>query len=87
MDTQRSDKSDDAAKPLDAAVQRALVEAREEMLVFLQRRLRNRDDAEEVLQRLSFGRWSAHLNSEISAPFGAGWAASSPPPWLTISGT
>ncbi|HBT68045.1 MAG TPA: RNA polymerase subunit sigma-70 [Agrobacterium sp.] len=53
MDTQRSDKSDDAAKPLDAAVQRALVEAREEMLVFLQRRLRNRDDAEEVLQRLS----------------------------------
>ncbi|GAA5665748.1 MULTISPECIES: RNA polymerase sigma factor [Hyphomicrobiales] len=53
MDTQRSDKSDDAAKPLDAAVQRALVEAREEMLVFLQRRLRNRDDAEEVLQRFS----------------------------------
>ncbi len=53
MDTQRSDKSDDAAKPLDAAVQRALVEAREEMLVFLQRRLRNHDDAEEVLQRLS----------------------------------
>nr|WP_312196605.1 sigma factor-like helix-turn-helix DNA-binding protein [Brucella anthropi] len=53
MDTQRSDKSDDAAKPLDADVQRALVEAREEMLVFLQRRLRNRDDAEEVLQRLS----------------------------------
>lgn len=53
MDTQRSDKSDDAAKPLDAAVQRALVEAREEMLVFLQRRLRSRDDAEEVLQRFS----------------------------------
>lgn len=53
MDTQRSGKSDDAAKPLDAAVQRALVEAREEMLVFLQRRLRNRDDAEEVLQRFS----------------------------------
>lgn len=53
VDTQRSDKSDDAAKPLDAAVQRALVEAREEMLVFLQRRLRSRDDAEEVLQRFS----------------------------------
>ncbi|MBX3583135.1 MAG: RNA polymerase subunit sigma-70 [Rhizobiaceae bacterium] len=53
VDTQRSDKSDDVAKPLDAAVQRALVEAREEMLVFLQRRLRSRDDAEEVLQRFS----------------------------------
>lgn len=53
VDTQRSEKPDDAAKPLDAAVQRALVEAREEMLVFLQRRLRSRDDAEEVLQRFS----------------------------------
>lgn len=53
VDTQRSEKPDDAAKPLDAAVQRALVEAREEMLIFLQRRLRSRDDAEEVLQRFS----------------------------------
>lgn len=42
-----------AVKPLDAAVQRALVEAREEMLVFLRHRLRNRDEAEEVLQRFS----------------------------------
>ena len=42
-----------AAKPLDAAVQRALVEAREEILVFLRHRLRDRDEAEEVLQRFS----------------------------------
>ncbi|MFC3098358.1 RNA polymerase sigma factor [Alteraurantiacibacter palmitatis] len=45
--------STDAAKPHDAAVQRALVEAREEILVFLRQRLRNRDEAEEVLQRFS----------------------------------
>lgn len=43
----------DAAKPHDAAVQRALVEAREEILVFLRQRLRDRDEAEEVLQRFS----------------------------------
>lgn len=42
-----------AAKPHDTAVQRALVEAREEILTFLQRRLRSADDAEEVLQRFS----------------------------------
>lgn len=41
----------DAAKPDDVAVQRALVEAREEILAFLQRRLRNSDEAEEILQR------------------------------------
>jgi len=43
----------DGAKPHDTAVRRALIEARQEMLTFLQRRLRNRDDAEEVLQRFS----------------------------------
>lgn len=43
----------DAAKPNDAAVQRALVEARQEILLFLQKRMRNRDEAEEVLQRFS----------------------------------
>jgi len=41
----------DAAKPDDAAVQRALVEAREEILAFLLQRLRSPDEAEEVLQR------------------------------------
>jgi len=45
--------SDNAAKPHDAAVQRALVEAQEEILVFLRQRLRSRDEAEEVLQRFS----------------------------------
>ncbi|MFC3101427.1 RNA polymerase sigma factor [Altererythrobacter lauratis] len=44
---------EDAARPHDAAVQRALVEARDEILVFLRQRLRNRDEAEEVLQRFS----------------------------------
>jgi RNA polymerase sigma factor (sigma-70 family) len=44
---------EDAAKPHDAAVQRALVEARQEILVFLQHRLRDRGEAEEVLQRFS----------------------------------
>lgn len=43
----------DAAKPNDTAVQRALVEARQEILLFLQKRMRNRDEAEEVLQRFS----------------------------------
>lgn len=43
----------DGAKPHDAAVQRALVEARQEILLFLQQRLRDRDEAGEVLQRFS----------------------------------
>ncbi len=43
----------DGTKRHDAAVRRALLEARQEMLTFLQQRLRNRDDAEEVLQRFS----------------------------------
>lgn len=42
-----------AAKPHDAAVQRALIEARQEILHFLQNRLRDRDAAEEILQRFS----------------------------------
>src|SRR3546814_20475831 len=45
--------AEDAVKPHDAAVQRALVEAQEEILVFLRQRLRNKDEAEEVLQRFS----------------------------------
>lgn len=49
----RGGRAEDAAKPHDAAVQRALVEARHEILLFLQQRLRSRDDAEEVLQRFS----------------------------------
>src|SRR3546814_11468615 len=45
--------AEDAVKPHDAAVQRALVEAQEEILVFLRQRLRNQDEAEEVLKRFS----------------------------------
>src|SRR3546814_5573549 len=45
--------SDVCSSDLDAAVQRALVEAQEEILVFLRQRLRNQDEAEEVLQRFS----------------------------------
>src|SRR3546814_19925948 len=45
--------AEDAVKPHDAAVQRALVEAQEEILVFLRQRLRNQDESEEVLQRFS----------------------------------
>jgi RNA polymerase sigma factor (sigma-70 family) len=37
-------------KPTDAAVRRVLVECHRDMLRFLQRRLRDRDEAEEVLQ-------------------------------------
>lgn len=51
--TPRGGRAEDAAKPHDAAVQRALIEARQEILLFLQQRLRNRDEAEEVLQRFS----------------------------------
>ncbi|MCF2521702.1 RNA polymerase sigma factor [Bradyrhizobium sp. G127] len=43
----------EAAKPADAAVRRALVEAREEFLAFLRRRLGSRDEAEELLHRFS----------------------------------
>ena len=43
----------EAAKPFDGTVQRALLEARQEMLRFLQRRLLDKDEAEEVLQRFS----------------------------------
>ncbi|MFZ5673212.1 MAG: RNA polymerase sigma factor [Pseudomonadota bacterium] len=51
--TPRGGRAEDAAKPHDAAVQRALIEARQEILLFLQQRLRNRDEVEEVLQRFS----------------------------------
>jgi RNA polymerase sigma-70 factor (ECF subfamily) len=43
----------EAAKPTDAAVRRALVEARHEFLAFLQQRLGSNADAEELLQRFS----------------------------------
>jgi RNA polymerase sigma-70 factor (ECF subfamily) len=42
-----------ATKVTDAAVRRALVESRQELLRFLRRRLGNRDEAEDVLQRFS----------------------------------
>ena len=42
-----------AAKATDTAVRRALIESRRELLNFLHRRLGNRDEAEEVLQRFS----------------------------------
>lgn len=49
----QEERADNAIKTHDTAVQRALVEARQEILQFLQQRLRNRDEAEEVLQRFS----------------------------------
>lgn len=55
-DTERhTDAADEAvaAKASNAAVRRALVESREELLSFLRRRLRSREEAEEVLQRFS----------------------------------
>lgn len=52
-DPPRAGRTGDAAKPHDAAVQKALVEARQQILSFLQQRLPNRDDAEEVLQRFT----------------------------------
>jgi RNA polymerase sigma factor (sigma-70 family) len=42
-----------AAKHTDAAVRRALVESRQDLLSFLRRRLGNREEAEDVLQRFS----------------------------------
>jgi RNA polymerase sigma-70 factor (ECF subfamily) len=42
-----------ATKSTDAAVRRALIETRRELLDFLRRRLGNRDEAEDVLQRFS----------------------------------
>lgn len=43
----------EAAKPADAAVRRALVEARQEFLAFLQQRVGSKAEAEELLQRFS----------------------------------
>jgi RNA polymerase sigma-70 factor (ECF subfamily) len=42
-----------ATKSTDTAVRRALIESRQDLLSFLHRRLGNREDAEEVLQRFS----------------------------------
>ena len=42
-----------AAKPADAAVRRALIEAHRDLLAFLHRRLGSREEAEEILQRFS----------------------------------
>lgn len=41
----------EAARPMDAAVRRALVESHQDLLRFLQRRLGSQEEAEEVLQR------------------------------------
>jgi RNA polymerase sigma-70 factor (ECF subfamily) len=41
------------SKAADAAVRRVLIESRQDLLTFLRRRLGSRDEAEEVLQRLS----------------------------------
>lgn len=51
----REDEQDEAApaKATDAAVRRALVESREDLLGFLRRRLASREEAEDVLQRFS----------------------------------
>jgi RNA polymerase sigma-70 factor (ECF subfamily) len=43
----------DAAKPADAAVRRALVEARQSFLAFLRRRLGDQEEAEDVMQRFA----------------------------------
>jgi RNA polymerase sigma-70 factor (ECF subfamily) len=42
-----------ATKPTDAAVRRALVESRQDLVGFLRRRLGSADEAQEVLQRFS----------------------------------
>ena len=47
------DRDGSAAKATDAAVRRALVESRQDLLSFLRRRLGNREEAEDVLQRFS----------------------------------
>lgn len=53
--TDRSDPDanaiDDGPDAMDTAVRRALVESHQNLAKFLRRRLRNRDEAEEVLQR------------------------------------
>lgn len=45
--------TDAVAKPADAAVRRALIEGHRDLLVFLDRRLGNREEAQEVLQRFA----------------------------------
>lgn len=48
---QETAKDEDSALSMDAAVRRVLVESQRDLVNFLRRRLRNRDEAEEVLQR------------------------------------
>jgi RNA polymerase sigma factor (sigma-70 family) len=43
----------EAAKPSDAAVRRALIEAREEFLLFLYQRVHDKSEAEDLFQRFS----------------------------------
>jgi RNA polymerase sigma-70 factor (ECF subfamily) len=50
-DNVTTNEPEEALRPMDEAVRRALVEGHEGMLRFLIGRLRNRNDAEEVLQR------------------------------------
>lgn len=53
-ETQEHDGQDPAGlKPSDAAVRRALVEAHQELVAFLRRRLHRPEEAEEVLQRFA----------------------------------
>ena len=47
------EKPEVAARPADAAVRRALIEGYRDILAFLHRRLGNREEAEEVLQRFA----------------------------------
>jgi RNA polymerase sigma-70 factor (ECF subfamily) len=49
----RDDDGSAAAKATDAAVRRALLESRQELLAFLRRRLDSHEEAEELLQRFS----------------------------------
>lgn len=51
--TEGGEQESTALKAADAAVRHALVETHRDLLAFLQRRLRNREEAEEVLQRFS----------------------------------
>jgi DNA-directed RNA polymerase specialized sigma24 family protein len=47
----QDDEKAEAAKPADAAVRQALIEGHRDILAFLHRRLGNREEAQEVLQR------------------------------------
>lgn len=62
----------DAVKPTDAAVRRALVEARAEFLAFLYHRLGSRDEAEELLQHFSL-RALEHAGQLLDVRTVRGW--------------